>query len=67
MIIEDDNGFDDSQKVLVIHVPLEQYKWLSKQSRKLDIRMSLIVQHAIDILRQELELEVVIDTSSDML
>lgn len=61
MIIDDNLEPDDSQKVLVIHVPLEQYRWLAKHAKRHEMRISSIVQRAIDIMRQENTVE--IDTS----
>lgn len=63
MIIDDSLEPDDSQKVLVIHVPLEQYRWLTKHAKRHEMRISSIVQRAIDIMRQENIVE--IDISSE--
>lgn len=58
MIIDENREPDDSQKVLVISVPLDQYKWLTKQARRHEMRISSIVQRAIDIMRQENTVEI---------
>lgn len=61
MIIDENREPDDSQKILVISVSLDQYRWLAKHAKRHEMRISSIVQRAIDIMRQENTVE--IDTS----